>query len=77
MLASLRDDVLRAVADGKTMRGRGRPRKETSRSYRLEVRLDGNDVNMIEHLSYLDDTSRSDTLRKALKTYFYIRTNNR
>lgn len=56
-------------------RRRGRPKKETSRSNRLEVRLDKNDIDMVEQLSYLEDSNKSDILRKALKTYFYIRTN--
>ena len=65
---------LRQGTDG---RGRGRPRKETSRSNRLEVRLDDKDMSMIDQLSYLDEGTKSDVLRKALKTYFYIRTNGR
>jgi hypothetical protein len=58
-------------------RRRGRPRKATSRSNRLEVRLDDNDMTMIDQLLYLDEGTKSDVLRKALKTYFYIRTNGR
>lgn len=61
----------------KTGRGRGRPRLETSRSNRLEVRLDDRDMSMVEQLSNMDDTNKSDILRKALKMYFYARTNYR
>ena len=66
--------LLRQGTDG---RKRGRPKKATSRLNRLEVRLDDNDMTMIDQLSYLDEGTKSDVLRKALKTYFYIRTNGR
>lgn len=65
------------LGKGTDGRGRGRPRKETSRSNRLEVRLDDNDMSMVEQLSDMDSTNKSDILRRALKMYFYARNNYR
>ena len=69
--------VGKRLGKGTDGRGRGRPRKETSRSNRLEVRLDDNDIHMIEQLSDMDNTNKSDILRRSLKMYFYARKNYR
>lgn len=54
-------------------RGRGRPRKEESYSEMICTRLDDKDMSMLRHLEIESDDTRSDIMRKALRTYYHIR----
>lgn len=54
-------------------RKRGRPNKNGRRKSRLNMRLDDEETEMLEYLTYIDDKCKSEILRKALKFYYYDR----
>ena len=51
-------------------RGRGRPKKDSSRRRVHTVRFDDEEETMLDHLGIESDDSKSDILRKALRTYY-------
>ena len=53
-------------------RGRGRPRKEGSYKETISLRLEDKDMDILRHLEIESDDSRSDILRKALRTYYHL-----
>ena len=53
-------------------RGRGRPRKNESRRNTHTVRFDDAEEAMLSHLGVESEDSKSDILRKALRTYYKI-----
>lgn len=61
--------------DGEAMvkRGRGRPRKEEIHTEMVSLRLEDKDMDLLRHLEIESDDTRSDILRKALRTYYHIR----
>ena len=59
--------------DSVLKRGRGRPRKEESYTEMISLRLEDKDMDMLKHLEIESDDTRSDILRKALRTYYHIR----
>ena len=54
-------------------RGRGRPKKEESYTEMICTRLDDKDMSMLQHLEIESEDTRSDIMRKALRTYYHIR----
>lgn len=62
--------------EGETLmkRGRGRPKASDSRKNPHSVRFDDDEEAMLTHLEVESDDSKSDIIRKALRTYYQIRT---
>lgn len=56
----------------KEKRGRGRPKRDDSRRKVHTVRFDEDEEAMLDHLEIESDKSKSDILRKALRTYYKI-----
>lgn len=54
-------------------RRRGRPKKEEKHMDMVSLRLEDEDMDMLRHLEIESDDTRSDILRKALRTYYHIR----
>lgn len=54
-------------------RGRGRPRKEESCTEMISIRLEDKDAALLRHLEIESEDTRSDIMRKALRTYYHIR----
>lgn len=62
------------IVDGTVeKRKRGRPSKYGSRKSRFNMRLDDEETEMLEYLTYIDEKCKSEVLRKALKFYYYDR----
>lgn len=55
-----------------TKHKRGRPRQDGSRNNTHTVRFDDEEEAMLGHLEVESDKSKSDILRKALRTYYRI-----
>lgn len=53
-------------------RGRGRPRKDESRRNTHTVRFDDEEEAMLDHLGVESEGTKSDILRKALRTFYKI-----
>lgn len=51
---------------------RGRPRKENGREYRLSVRLNDEELDMLEYLCEEFDDSPSEVIRRIIR-YVYIK----
>lgn len=58
--------------DVKTQSRRGRPKKDSSFGNAHTVRFDDEEEAMLGHLEIESDRSKSDILRKALRTYYQI-----
>lgn len=54
-------------------RKRGRPNKYGSRKSKFDMRLDDEEIRMLDYLTYIDDKCKSEIMRKALKFYYYDR----
>ena len=53
-------------------RGRGRPRKDEARKNTHTVRFDDEEEAMLDHLGVESEDTKSDIMRKALRTYYKI-----
>lgn len=51
---------------------RGRPKKDGSRGNTHTIRFNDEEEAMLDHLGIESDDSKSDILRKALRTYYKI-----
>ena len=51
---------------------RGRPKKEVSKGCRFELRLERDEIKILEYLSFVTEKSKSEILRDALKLYHKI-----
>ena len=58
--------------DDAVKRGRGRPRKPESRKNTHTVRFDEEEEAMLKHLGVEIEGTKSEILRKALRTYYRI-----
>lgn len=56
------------------MKRPGRPRWSGEYEGKCDVRLDKKELAMLEHLSELNDVTRSDVMRKALRDYYKFNT---
>ena len=57
-------------------RGRGRPKKiKDTHLMPTTIRFTEEETGMIEELQRDDDETRTDIVRKALKTYYYMKKN--
>lgn len=56
--------------------GRGRPKNSGVKKQvgKCDVRLDKNEVAMLDHLAETNGVTRSDVMRKALKNYYIYNT---
>lgn len=57
-------------------RGRGRPRMESSKKSRCNVRIDDDCESMIRELTYFKGKSRSEIVRDAIKFYYNYESRN-
>lgn len=62
------------MGEREAKRGRGRPKVNESRKNSHSVRFDDDEEAMLNHLEVESDDSKSDIIRKALRTYYQIRT---
>lgn len=56
----------------KTCKKRGRPRKDGAKREFLAVRLDENEVDILEEMRVRTGLSKSEIIRKALKTSYNL-----
>lgn len=56
-------------------RGRGRPKKETTRNRNCNVRLNNDQEDMIEYFIINAGKNKSDIIREAIALYFNINKN--
>ena len=52
-------------------RGRGRPKKEETLNIQLKGWIGQNEKDMIEHMLIESDRSKSELLRRMIRTYYY------
>ena len=57
-------------------RGRGRPKKEEPCNNVHTLRLDDDDESKLMHIIVEDGGSKSEIMRKALRLYYTVRSNN-
>lgn len=63
-----------ASEDTGEKRGRGRPKKITSKRRQFNMRFTDDENDMLNHLSIETDDNKTDVMRKALKFYYNFRT---
>ena len=54
-------------------RGRGRPKKDSSFSNTMRVRVSKNQEEMVDKLAVQGGKSRGEVLREALEKYYYLK----
>jgi hypothetical protein len=55
-----------------TVKKRGRPVKVSSRRHDFKVRLNDDELDMLEFIAWKTDSNKAKVVRKALKMYFEI-----
>jgi hypothetical protein len=61
---------LEEIDETKRRRGRGRPKKDSSKADRFELRLSPEEKDMLDDMVDNSDKTRSDHLRRALLFYY-------
>ena len=66
---------MKVVIDrNKPIRKPGRPRYSNTFTGKCDVRLDKQELAMLDHLSELNEVTRSDIMRRALRDYYRFNT---
>ena len=67
--------MIKVVIDrNKPIRKQGRPRYSSTFTGKCDVRLDKQELAMLDHLSELNEVTRSDIMRRALRDYYKFNT---
>lgn len=56
----------------KSKRNRGRPKKTLARSFSHKVRFTEEEINMLDRISAKNGWNRSETVRRAVATLYYM-----
>ena len=62
------------IDKGRPVRRQGRPKYSNKFYGKCDVRLDKQELVMLEHLSELDEVTKSDIMRRALSDYYMFNT---
>ena len=64
------------IDKGRPVRRQGRPKYSNKFYGKCDVRLDKQELVMLEHLSELNEVTKSDIMRRALRDYYMFNTEN-
>ena len=62
------------IDKNRPVKKRGRPKYSNIFYGKCDVRLDKQELNMLEHLSELNEVTKSDIMRRALRDYYMFNT---
>ena len=62
------------IDKGRPVRRQGRPKYSNKFYGKCDVRLDKQELVMLEHLSELNEVTKSDIMRRALRDYYMFNT---
>ena len=62
------------IDKGRPVRRQGRPKYSNKFYGKCDVRLDKQELIMLEHLSELNEVTKSDIMRRALRDYYMFNT---